>query len=191
MQLDFIIEDANFSLKKAWQDHCIPIGNDHRCVHCILSRKESYKQEYRRKHVLKGWRPFFDESGQPTSFQILLETKTGDCDSDRRQSQHQRTTSAASQYTKQRTHESRMTSPRRPQTMRVPAPKRSAGPPKSRAHHTNRDQQRIQPAMGRAKGPPMPLPAPSTPDEPSHTPPPLLTGPRFARRKGNTECQRK
>ena len=32
VQLDFIIGDAYFTLKKAWQDYCIPIGNDHRCV---------------------------------------------------------------------------------------------------------------------------------------------------------------
>ena len=69
VQLDFIIGDASFNLKKAWQDHCIPIGNDHRCVHCILSRKEPYKQQYRRKHLLKGWRPFLGESRQPTGFQ--------------------------------------------------------------------------------------------------------------------------
>ena len=71
VQLDFIIGDARFNLKKAWQDHCIPIGNDH----CRLSRKEPYKQQYRRKHVLKGWKPFLDESGQPAGFQMLLETK--------------------------------------------------------------------------------------------------------------------
>ena len=80
VQLDFIIGDASFNLKKAWQDHCIPIGNDHRCVHCILSRKEPYKQQYRRKHVLKGWKPFLDESGQPAGFQMLLETKIGEQD---------------------------------------------------------------------------------------------------------------
>ena len=69
VQIDFIIRDAYFILKRAWQDHCIPIGNDHRCVHCILSRTEPYKQKYPRKHLLKGWKPFFDESGQPTAFQ--------------------------------------------------------------------------------------------------------------------------
>ena len=80
VQLDFIIGDASFNLKKTWQDHCIPIGNDHRCVHCILSRKEPYKQQYRRKQLLKGWKPFLDESGQPTGFQNLLETKIGEQD---------------------------------------------------------------------------------------------------------------
>ena len=65
-------------MKKAWQDHCIPIGNDHRCLPCKLSRKEPYKQQYRRKHVLKGWTPFLDESKQPADFQILLETKIGE-----------------------------------------------------------------------------------------------------------------
>ena len=75
LQIDFIMGDAYFNLKKAWQDHRIPIGNDHRCVHCILSRTEPYKQQYPRKHLLKGWKPFLDESGQPTAFQTLLEKK--------------------------------------------------------------------------------------------------------------------
>ena len=50
VQIDFIIGDAYSNLKKAWQHHCIPIGNDHSCVHCILSRTEPYKQQYPRKH---------------------------------------------------------------------------------------------------------------------------------------------
>ena len=74
MQIDFIIGDAYFNLKEAWQDHCIPIGNDHRCVHCILSRTEPYKQQYPRKHLLKGWKPFLDESGQPTVFHFFVQT---------------------------------------------------------------------------------------------------------------------
>ena len=80
VQLDFIIRDASFNLKKAWQDYCIPIGNDHRCVHCILSRKEPHKQQYPRKPLLKRWKPFLEENGKPTGFQILLETKIGEQD---------------------------------------------------------------------------------------------------------------
>ena len=75
MRLAFIIGDAYFTLKKAWQDYCIPIGKDHRCVHCILSRRQPYKQQYRRKQVLKGWKPIMDESGKPLTFHTLLETK--------------------------------------------------------------------------------------------------------------------
>ena len=78
VQLDFIIGNAYFSLKKAWNDYCIPIGNDHRCVHCILSHMQPYKQQYRRKHVLKGWKPIMDENGEPSAFQTLLETKVGE-----------------------------------------------------------------------------------------------------------------
>ena len=78
VQLDFIIGNAYFSLKKAWNDYCIPIGNDHRCVHCILSDMQPYKQQYRRKHVLKGWKPIMDENGEPSAFQTLLETKVGE-----------------------------------------------------------------------------------------------------------------
>ena len=75
VQLDFIIGDAYFTLKKAWQDYCIPIGNDHRCVHCVLSRTQPYKQQHRRKQVLKGWKPIMDESGKPSTFHTFLEAK--------------------------------------------------------------------------------------------------------------------
>ena len=75
VQFDFIIGDAYFTLKKAWQDYCIPIGNDHRCVHGILSRRQPYKQQYRRKQVLKGWKPIMDENGEPSTFHTLLENK--------------------------------------------------------------------------------------------------------------------
>ena len=80
MHLDFIIGDAYFNLKKAWQDYCIPIGNDHRCVHCILSHTKPYKQQYQRKQVLKGWKPMIGENGEPSTFQALLETKMGEQD---------------------------------------------------------------------------------------------------------------
>ena len=78
MQLDFIIGDAYFSLQKAWNDYCIPIGNDHGCVHCILFHMQPYKQQYRRKHVLKGWKQIMDENREPSAFQTLPETKIGE-----------------------------------------------------------------------------------------------------------------
>ena len=68
VQLDFIMGDAYFTLKKAWQNYCIPIGNDHRCVHCILSRRQPYKQQYPSKQVLKVWKLIMDESGKPSTF---------------------------------------------------------------------------------------------------------------------------
>ena len=64
-----------FTLKKAWQDYCIPMGNDHRCVHCMLSHKQPYKQQ-----LLKGWKPMIDENGEPSAFQTLLESKMGEQD---------------------------------------------------------------------------------------------------------------
>ena len=70
VQLNFIISDAYFNLKKAWQDHSIPIGNDHRCVHCILSHTQPYKQQYRRKQMLKGWKPIINENGEPSPLML-------------------------------------------------------------------------------------------------------------------------
>ena len=80
VQLDFIIGDAHFYLKKAWYDYCIPIGNDHRCVHCVLSHLQPYKQRYRRKQMLKRWKPNIDDNGEPSTFQTLLVTKVGEQD---------------------------------------------------------------------------------------------------------------
>ena len=74
MQIDFVIGDAYFSLKKAWHNCC----NDHRCVHCKLSRVQPYKQQYPRKHVWKRWKPIMDENGEPSELQTLLETKIGE-----------------------------------------------------------------------------------------------------------------
>ena len=74
VQIDFVIGDAYFSLKKPWHNCC----NDHRCVHCKFSRMQAYKQQYRRKHVLKRWKPIMDENGEPSAFQTLLETKIGE-----------------------------------------------------------------------------------------------------------------
>ena len=72
MHADFILGDAYFNLL------FIPIGNNHKCVLCLLSRKKPHKQQYRRKHVLKGWRPFLDESGQPIGRQSLWEPAMGE-----------------------------------------------------------------------------------------------------------------
>ena len=71
VQVDFVIGHAYFSLKKTWHNCC----NDHRCVHCKFSRMQPYTQQYRRKHVLKWWKPIMDENGEPSAFQTLLETK--------------------------------------------------------------------------------------------------------------------
>ena len=41
------------------------------------ARNRTNINQYPRKHLLKGWKPFLDESGQPTVFQTLLEKKMG------------------------------------------------------------------------------------------------------------------
>ena len=51
------------------------IGNGHQGVHCILPRTQPYKQQYRRKQVLKRWIPIMDESGKPWTFHTLLENE--------------------------------------------------------------------------------------------------------------------
>ena len=83
VQLDFIINNAYFILKKAWPDNSIPISNVHRCAcACVcplyFSRMRPYKQQYRRKHVLKSWKPIIDENEEPWAFQTLLNIKIGE-----------------------------------------------------------------------------------------------------------------
>ena len=36
IQLDYILTSPKFSTEKSWCDFSIPIGLDHRCVHCLL-----------------------------------------------------------------------------------------------------------------------------------------------------------
>ena len=36
VQLDFLIGDMRAQTKAVWMDNSLPIGLDHRCVHCLL-----------------------------------------------------------------------------------------------------------------------------------------------------------
>ena len=76
VQFDCIIGDADFNLNKHGRTIVSPLPQ----VCPLQSRKEPYKQQYRRKHVLKGWRPLLDKNGQPTGFQTLVDTKMGEQD---------------------------------------------------------------------------------------------------------------
>ena len=37
VQIDFILSDARVLVESVWNDFVVPIGLDHRCVHCIMS----------------------------------------------------------------------------------------------------------------------------------------------------------
>ena len=40
VQIDFILSDARVFVESVWNDFVVPIGLDHRCVHCIMSFKK-------------------------------------------------------------------------------------------------------------------------------------------------------
>ena len=37
VQLDFVVNASRMPLVRSWCDHCIFVGVDHRCVHCIVA----------------------------------------------------------------------------------------------------------------------------------------------------------
>ena len=49
-------------------DFVMPIGLDHRCVHCTM-KIPFRKKLFRKQFGFKCWRPILDEHGHPTSYQ--------------------------------------------------------------------------------------------------------------------------
>ena len=43
VQLDFILSDSKANVADVWLDNIVPIGLDHRCVHCIVTRTAKRK----------------------------------------------------------------------------------------------------------------------------------------------------
>ena len=72
VQLDFILGDPQASVVQVWLDDILPIGLDHRCVHCIVT----WTAQRRAKKVFakgfKNWKPYLDENGEATSYQSKL-----------------------------------------------------------------------------------------------------------------------
>ena len=61
VQLDHILADGHVTVQQVWHDYIIPIGLDHRCVHCIL-------QWSRKRPPPKTGHPKLDANGTATSF---------------------------------------------------------------------------------------------------------------------------
>ena len=51
----------------------LPIGLDHRCVHCLLTWKVQTSSKHVRKRTFKHWKPFLDEDGIATLCHIGLQ----------------------------------------------------------------------------------------------------------------------
>ena len=72
VQLDYIIGMPAFVMMSTWNDYELPIGLDHRCVHCILTLLDTTQGVQHRKHGLKHWMPNLDCHGEPQVFQDKL-----------------------------------------------------------------------------------------------------------------------
>ena len=66
--------------KAVWMDNALPIGLDHRCVHCLLVWEKAANQKRPRKAGLKHWKPHLDDTGHPTLFQVELRKLLGNLD---------------------------------------------------------------------------------------------------------------
>ena len=67
--LDYILSDARACVESVWHDQLIPIGLDHRCVHCVLPWG-GVKPHLRNIRLnLKNWTPILDVDGTASLFQ--------------------------------------------------------------------------------------------------------------------------
>ena len=65
VQLDYIIGMPAFVMVSTWNDYELPIGLDHRCVHCIPTVLETTQGVQHRRPGLKHWMPTLDCHGEP------------------------------------------------------------------------------------------------------------------------------
>ena len=72
VQLDYIIGMPAFITMSTWNDYQLPIGLDHRCVHCMLTVVDTVHGVHHRRRGLKNWMPNLDRHGEPHVFQANL-----------------------------------------------------------------------------------------------------------------------
>ena len=72
VQLDFLIGDMRAQTKAVWMDNSLPIGLDHRCVHCLLAWENGKHEKHLTRTGSKHWQPHLDDAGHPTLFQAEL-----------------------------------------------------------------------------------------------------------------------
>ena len=78
VQIDFILADAKASVAANWNDVTIPLGLDHRCVHCRLARRTRRRRKQLQQGGMKQWKPHMDEQGRPAMFhQAVTESMAG------------------------------------------------------------------------------------------------------------------
>ena len=80
VQLDYILSSPKLSVENSWCDFSIPIGLDHRCVHCrlklllLLLTKPKKREKILR---FKNWRPNLDENNVASDFQSKIRSLLG------------------------------------------------------------------------------------------------------------------
>ena len=73
VQIDFTLSGARVFVESVWNDFVVPIGLDHRCVHCIMSFKKSAATHKRMElYGMKNWKPIMDDQGRPSDFQHAI-----------------------------------------------------------------------------------------------------------------------
>ena len=73
-QLDFVARSSRMTLVRRWCDHCISVGLDHRCVHCIIAFMSQELQQRSLTKRVRNWMPRLDSSDQPSEFQYFVRT---------------------------------------------------------------------------------------------------------------------
>ena len=68
MPIGFILSDVRTSVESNWNDFMIPLGIDHRCVHCRLALRTRGRRKQLQQHSMKHWKPHMDEQGHPSMF---------------------------------------------------------------------------------------------------------------------------
>ena len=68
VQMDYILRSVQLQLANVKYDFVMPIGLDHRCVHCTM-KIPFRKKLFRKQFGFQCWRPILDEHGHPTSYQ--------------------------------------------------------------------------------------------------------------------------
>ena len=72
MQIDFLLADTRLELLQSWNAFSLPIGLDHRSVHCKVKCNSTNVSQKRVRPTLKGWKPRFNHCQQPGQYHDLL-----------------------------------------------------------------------------------------------------------------------
>ena len=83
VQIDYILTTGNLALVRCKYDHSMPVGLDHRCVHCMLQLCVGKRKKLKRRISFKNWRPQLDHDHAPTPYQNhirqVAKLKSGYC----------------------------------------------------------------------------------------------------------------